>query len=98
MNIGDEISFVRYGRIPANGMSTNWATGEKEAGVSVYTEDCTVRGEFEERETVIRGIGTVIGFGSDDEPLIDARTIWSDDYAPEEELYIDGYQWDGIIQ
>lgn len=92
--IGTRIEFTRYGRIPANGQSVNWATGETEKGVSVYSSSSVVRAEFEDREA-ITGEALVIGLGSDGEPLIDARTIDSNDYNPVDELYIDGYDWDG---
>jgi len=93
--IGTRIQFKRYGRIPANGQSKNWATGELEVGVSVYSDSDVIRAEFEERDIVIEGEALVVGLGSDGEPLIDARTIDSDDYNPVDELYIDGYDWDG---
>jgi len=93
--IGTRIQFKRYGRIPANGKSTNWATGELEVGVSVYSDSDTIRAEFEDRDVVIEGEALVVGAGSDGEPLIDARTIWSDDYDARNEYFVDGYDWDG---
>lgn len=72
--IGEKITFIRFGKIVKK--STNWITKEKEKGMSVYSinskgaAEQTIRAEFLERETAYIGQGTVIGYGSDSEPLV----------------------------
>lgn len=71
--IGKRISVVRFGR-PVE-YSVNHATGECEAGMSVYEVVDgavleTIRSEFAERSEVWIGTGELVGSGSDDEPLV----------------------------
>lgn len=77
--------YIRFGELPRGGRSTNWATGETEAGISAY--DTTYDGvtgcykcygalQGAEINYLMRGAniyfvtGDVVGTGSDGEPLL----------------------------
>lgn len=71
---GERVRFIRYGEIVSN--STNWTDNRPEAGMSVYSlaadgaAEQTVRSEFSDRDNAYIGTGTVVGYGSDGEPLV----------------------------
>ena len=83
--------FIRFGHLPKNGKSKNYATGESEAGVSCYSAEwdiisgCYHRGseglEGAALTYLIKGAeiylitGRKIGKGSDGEPLIEDAEI-----------------------
>ncbi len=76
---GTRVEFVRYGDMPENGCSINYAENTYESGVSCYLVENgeimhTVRGEFEDRK-VIRGAAIAIDTGGDDELIIDMDTV-----------------------
>lgn len=77
--------YIRFSELPKGGKSTNFATGEKEKGVSVYQSHYNyVTGNYStygalagaEISHVLRGSnaylvkGTEVGMGSDGEPVI----------------------------
>lgn len=82
---GRRVRFTRYGSLPRNLMSVNYAeeitetSADGTPGLSVYVEGQTVRGEFADRDLSITGTAIAIGSGSDGEVLIDPRTIILDD-------------------
>lgn len=71
--IGEETRFIRFGK-PVQ-FSTNYQTGTPEKGMSAYSigdngaANQTMRSEFTERPDAYIGTGTVVGYGSDGEPL-----------------------------
>ena len=70
--IGTEIEFVRFGA-PV-GRSMNHQTGCAESGMSVYEIGVgIIRSEFADRPAYT-GRGVIVGYGSDDEPLVRAIT------------------------
>lgn len=73
--IGQRVNVVRYGAIPANGKSYNYRDNKYEAGVSCYLEGQNTRPEFTEGRKAIKFSAIIIGWGGDDEPCIDAKTI-----------------------
>ena len=76
LNIGDEGTFYRSGRLPKSGRSINHATGTAEKGVSVYAVPwATSLAGLSERQWYT-GKGVVVGFGSDNEPLIHPLGHW----------------------
>ena len=67
--IGQRIKIVRFGTPVAQ--SRNWAENRLEKGMSCYEIGVDViRSEFAERADVYIGTGVLVGFGSDDEPLV----------------------------
>lgn len=78
--IGQTIDFVRFGQPPASGRSKNHASGELEAGVSVYeirNERIQFVGwyfDFTSRQAY-RGTGRIVGWGSDYEPVVEISQI-----------------------
>ena len=77
--------YIRFNELPECGQSTNWATGQKEKGVSAY--ECTydtMSGEYfaygalqgAELSYLMQGVniyfitGAVVGKGADGEPLL----------------------------
>jgi hypothetical protein len=73
--IGQRVTVVRYGDIPTGGKSYNHRDGKNEAGVSCYLHGMSVRPEFSEGRNKLEFSAIIIGWGGDDEPLIDAATI-----------------------
>lgn len=77
--IGTTIKFIRYGQ-PVS-YSTDWQSGKRLKGMSVYelgetgASKTTVRGEFSDKPNIYIGRGKVVGYGSDDEPLVSNYTI-----------------------
>jgi hypothetical protein len=72
--IGTLQTVVRYGDIPAGGKSYNHRDGKSEIGVSCYLESMRPRPWFTDRpKHIFKAV--IVGWGSDDEPLIDAKTI-----------------------
>jgi len=73
--IGEIINFVRYGNIPASGKSKNHRDNSIEDGVSVYEikdgKEKLVGFHFDitDREKTY-GVGEIVGWGSDCEPLV----------------------------
>lgn len=73
--VGEEIAFVRYGKPPVSGCSTNHRERTAEAGVSVYE---LVEGEPRHvgfhfgitDRPAYHGRGIIVGWGSDGEPLV----------------------------
>jgi len=77
--VGQEIEFLRFGKPPESGYSYNYQSNRNEAGVSCYVVingkvAATVRGEFEDRQAYI-GRGILLGFGGDDEALVQIISI-----------------------
>lgn len=78
--IGETIHFARHGAAPASGASRNHREGSGEAGVSVYEivgnaiQYCGWFFEIAARPLYL-GEGTIIGWGSDGEPLVQILTI-----------------------
>ncbi len=78
--VGQEIDFVRHGKPPASGHSTNHRDGTPEEGVSVYWIQNGVpqyvgfHFGISSRPSYV-GRGVVVGWGSDGEPLVRIVTI-----------------------
>ena len=73
--IGSEIDFIRHGELPEAGHSRNHRDDTAEEGVSVYEivngQPKYVGWHFEiSQRPAIYGRGTIIGWGSDGEPLV----------------------------
>ena len=72
--IDETINFIRFGNIVEK--SKNWAEGNTEQGMSVYSlsgdgaAEQTIRTEFSENKSAFIGKGRVVGYGSDGEPLV----------------------------
>lgn len=77
--IGDERTWWRYGNLPPGGKSKNHATGAMEEGVSVYPTPFSegISGDFGGRKQFY-GKGKLLGFGSDQEPLIQPIGEWAE--------------------
>lgn len=78
--VGTRIDFIRYGDVPESGLSYNYTDNRSESGVSVYgidpdTGDADQFSFIDISRPTIRGSAICIGYGSDDEPIIDADTI-----------------------
>lgn len=73
--IGQRFTVIRYGNIPECGKSYNYRDNKYEEGVSVYFENMRPRPEFVEGRNKLVFSAVVVGFGGDDEPLIDVKTI-----------------------
>jgi hypothetical protein len=73
--IGEKINFVRYGTPPRSGHSYNYRDQHSEGGVSVYEMK---DGEIDYTgwyfgmidRPMYKGIGIIVGWGSDREPLV----------------------------
>ncbi len=74
MMIGTRQIVIRYGDLPQNGKSYNYRDNKNEIGVSCYLPSMRPRPEFSCREKHEYS-AIIIGWGSDDEPIIDAETI-----------------------
>ena len=72
--VGTRQTVIRYGNVPSSGMSHNYRDNCDEVGVSVYLPWQRPRAEFVRRQKYTLS-AVVIGWGSDDEALIDASTI-----------------------
>lgn len=80
IEIGDEIEFVRHGKAPASGTSTNHRDGTHEKGLSVYM---LIDGQPHyvgywfviAQKPAYRGRGVVVGWGSDCEPLVEVISM-----------------------
>ena len=78
--IGQEIKFVRFGTAPADGCSFNHRDQQGEEGMSCYEikdgkpEYCGWYFGFLERPAYV-GLGRIVSFGSDGEPLVEIITI-----------------------
>ena len=72
--IGLRTTVVRYGDIPTCGKSYNHRENKYEEGVSVYLQTMLTRPEFTDRKKFVFS-AVIIGWGGDDEPLIDPETI-----------------------
>lgn len=92
--IGEQIKFIRYGKPTQN--STDWSKGEQLKGMSVYSLDekgaahQTVRSEFADRKDVYVGIGKVVGYGTDGEPLVSDYTVRKARKSEDEKAYYGG--------
>lgn len=80
VKVGDTIDFIRHGRPPEDGYSRNHRDGTEEDGVSVYLIDGSevvyVGWYFGiAQRPAYRGRGTVVGFGSDGEPLVRIKSL-----------------------
>ena len=73
--IGTRQNVIRYGDIPANGKSYNHRENKNEDGVSCYLLNQRPRPEFIEGRNRLEFSAVIIGWGGDDEPLINAKTI-----------------------
>ena len=73
--IGTRQNVIRYGNIPSCGKSYNYRDGKYEDGVSCYLLNMRPRPEFTENRKKIKISAVIIGWGGDDEPLIDVKTI-----------------------
>lgn len=80
--VGETICFARHGVPPVSGTSRNHREHTAEAGVSVYE---IVDGAIQytgwwfeiAKRPLYRGKGTIVGWGSDGEPLVQIHTIRS---------------------
>jgi len=72
--IGTRQTVVRYGNIPKGGKSYNYRDNKYESGVSCYLLNDKPRPEFSDRPKLVVS-AIVIDTGSDDEPIIDSKTI-----------------------
>jgi hypothetical protein len=72
--IGTRQTVVRYGGCPQSGYSKNYRDNVNEIGISCYLTTMRPRPEFTSRKKHIFS-AIIIGWGSDDEPIIDAKTI-----------------------
>ena len=69
--IGYTGTFYRKGQCPKSGMSRNFQTGELEKGVSVYlSRSATSFAGLCSKSKWYEVVGTVVGTGSDGEPLV----------------------------
>ena len=73
--IGETIEFLRFGAIPVSGRSSNHRDETTEEGVSVYEirdgRPLLVGWHFGfHGRAAYRGTGLIVGWGSDEEPLI----------------------------
>ncbi len=73
--IGTRQNVVRYGEIPEDGKSYNFRENRAEDGVSCYLTSMRPRPEFVENRKRQEFSAIIIGWGGDDEPLIDAKSI-----------------------
>jgi glycine cleavage system protein P-like pyridoxal-binding family len=69
LNTAMMVNAFRYGQAPDAFISYNYAENIPESGLSVYTEESTVRAEFVDRK-IYNYSGIVSGIGSDGEVLI----------------------------
>ena len=72
--IGTRQTVVRYGHLPTSGHSYNYRSNSCESGVSCYLPSMRARPEFTDRPKLVFS-AVVVGWGGDDEPLIDIQTI-----------------------
>jgi hypothetical protein len=92
--IGSEIQFIRYGSPTQN--SIDYTTNQTLQGMSVYELDSRgasktiIRGEFADRKDVYIGKGTIVGYGSDGEPLVKNYTLRKASPLQDERAYYDG--------
>lgn len=83
-----EHGYIRFGAIPKSGKSINYATGNTESGVSVFSADFLPNGEYRltglnanqlwsassiRNRKVYRVWGDVVGSGSDGEPVVTVK-------------------------
>jgi hypothetical protein len=73
--LGERIRFVRFGHLPESGTSTNHRDRVAEDGVSVYEVrdgKADLVGWYFDflSRPAYRGVGKVVGWGSDGEPLV----------------------------
>ena len=83
-----EHGYIRFGAIPKSGKSINYATGNTESGVSVFSADFLPDGEYRltglnanqlwsassiRNRKVYRVWGDVVGSGSDGEPVVTVK-------------------------
>lgn len=73
--IGTRQTVIRYGDIPICGQSYNYRDNKREIGVSCYLPGMSTRSEFTKGRKKLKISAVIIGWGGDDEPLIDASTI-----------------------
>lgn len=78
--IGQTIHFLRFGDLPKNGQSYNCRDNRHEDGISCYMIidgelKNNIRPEFRGRTKIIYGTAILIGFGGDDEAIIESSTI-----------------------
>ncbi len=76
VDVGDVRTFYRVGAPPASGRSFNTMTGKHEAGVSVYVTPTTGSVAGETNRPWYYGVGEVVGFGGDDEPVVKISDTW----------------------
>ena len=77
VKVGDERIFYRVGDLPKSGKSFNTMTGKEEDGVSVYVTPAVGSFAGEANRPWYFGKGKVVGFGGDDEPVIETTGEWS---------------------
>ncbi len=78
--VGQQIEFVRYGKLPASGSSRNHREQVAEDGVSVYE---VVNGQPQlvgwhfgiTDRPAYSGHGEIVGWGSDGEPLVRVQSL-----------------------
>ena len=73
--IGTRQNVIRYGNIPPSGQSYNYRDNKIEDGVSCYMPNQKPRPEFTKGRNKLEFRAIIRGWGGDDEPLIDAKTI-----------------------
>jgi hypothetical protein len=75
--IGETRIFFRAGTLPKSGKSFNYRDQTNEIGVSVYATPSPDSLAGMTGRDWYRGMGTIIGFGSDGEPLIKPTGKWA---------------------
>ena len=75
--VGESRTFFRCGPPPVSGASRNYREGTSEAGVSCYWWPyATSLAGFADRDWYC-GQGRLLGFGSDDEPIVEITGEWA---------------------
>ena len=73
--IGTRQTVIRYGNVPKSGLSYNYRDNCNENGISCYLQNMRPRPEFTIGRNKIVFTAIVIGYGGDDETLINLKTI-----------------------
>lgn len=66
---GAEVGYIRFGDIPEGGRSRNKATGELEAGVSVFVGEFAKTGEFRAMPSTNQQLASLLCVQADDRPV-----------------------------
>lgn len=80
--VGEVREFFRAGELPECGYSQNYREGISEDGVSVYWYPYATSFAGLTGRPWYRGLGRLIGFGSDGEPIIEPIGRWKKFFDP----------------